>query len=195
MIVEAKRGWAPPSPEQLRRYEARLERAGRPTRRLVVLTKQGQDNIVRHQLGAWTPPPSVDVAIVGWADITRLARLASHEGRLAERRLAAELAEYLRGSADMRNTESNSVYVVSVSTSPIPDWPAPISWVAIVEQFKRYFYPATGPWPRTPPNYIAFRYWGELQSVHHVDDTPWSTTWPRSSRVPRIQRRGARRSC
>jgi hypothetical protein len=27
-----------------------------------------------------------------------------------------------------------------------------------------------GNWPKTPPNYIAFRYWGRLQSIHHVDE-------------------------
>lgn len=34
-----------------------------------------------------------------------------------------------------------------------------------------YFYPVgTGGWPKDPPNYIAFRYYGKLQSIHHVED-------------------------
>src|SRR3954470_19897758 len=46
-----------------------------------------------------------------------------------------------------------------------------ISWISIVEEFDRYFFPASGGgWPRTPPNYMAFRWSGHLQSVRHVDD-------------------------
>src|SRR5690606_2912614 len=34
---------------------------------------------------------------------------------------------------------------------------------------RRYFYPVEGgKWPE-PPNYIAFRFDGRLQSIHHVD--------------------------
>jgi len=28
-----------------------------------------------------------------------------------------------------------------------------------------------GTWPKEPPNYIAFRYAGKLQSIHHVEDS------------------------
>lgn len=36
----------------------------------------------------------------------------------------------------------------------------------------RYFHPiggGRGGWPKEPPNYIAFRYNGKLQSIHHVE--------------------------
>lgn len=26
-----------------------------------------------------------------------------------------------------------------------------------------------GGWPKEPPNYIAFRYYGKLQSIHHIE--------------------------
>jgi len=171
-IVEAKRGWSPPSQAQLRRYEARLARSPRDERRIVILTQNGAEQVVRHQLAGWAPPPHVEACVLAWSDVVDLARRASHEGRLAERRLAAELASYLRGVADMRNTESNSVFVVSLSSRPFNDkWPAGLRPLDIVEKHGRYFFPATGEnWPRTPPNYVAFRYWGALQSIHHVDD-------------------------
>ena len=71
----------------------------------------------------------------------------------------------------MRNTESNSVYVVSLSSGSLAGWPETIRTIDIVERYGRYFFPATGQnWPKTPPNYIAFRYWGRLQSIHHVED-------------------------
>jgi hypothetical protein len=71
----------------------------------------------------------------------------------------------------MRNIDSNSVYVVSLSTSLIPGWPAAVTSIDLVEKHERYFFPATGKnWPKTPPNYVAFRYYGRLQSIHHVDE-------------------------
>ena len=71
----------------------------------------------------------------------------------------------------MRNTESNSVYVVSLASTPFPGWPASITPINVVETYSRYFFPASGGgWPKVPPNYLAFRYWGRLQSIHHVDE-------------------------
>lgn len=169
VIVEAKRGWDPPSDAQLRRYEARLARAARPVQRIVILTQNGAETVVRHQVGPWQPAPPAAIEVLGWSDVVSLVRSASRGGPLAERRLAAELATYLRGVADMRNIESNSVYVVSLATTPFPGWTT--TPVEIIEKFGRYFFPGTGKnWPKTPPNYVAFRYYGRLQSIHHVDD-------------------------
>jgi hypothetical protein len=169
VIVEAKRGWDPPSESQLRRYEARLSRAGRPVQRVVILTQNGAETVVRHQVGPWQPSWPASIEVLGWSDVVGLIRGAGRGGSLADRRLAAEIATYLRGVADMRNIESNSVYVVSLATSPFPGWTlAPIE---IIEKHGRYFFPATGKnWPKTPPNYVAFRYYGRLQSIHHVDE-------------------------
>jgi hypothetical protein len=170
VVVEAKRGWRPPSAGQLRRYEARLARGGRQAQRIAILTQNGAELIVRHQLADWAPPPPVEACVLGWSDVVDIARRAGHSGPLAERRLATELATYLQGVADMRNSDSNSVFVVSLSAKPLTDaWK--ITTVDIVEGHNRYFFPATGTgWPKTPPNYVAFRYWGRLQSIRHVDD-------------------------
>jgi hypothetical protein len=135
----------------------------------VILTQNGAEAIVRHQVGPWQPAPPAAVEVLGWSDVVGLVRSTSRIGPLAERRLAAELAAYLRGVADMRNIESNSVYVVSLATTPFPGWTT--TPVEIIEKFGRYFFPGTGKnWPKTPPNYVAFRYDGRLQSIHHVDD-------------------------
>jgi hypothetical protein len=40
----------------------------------------------------------------------------------------------------------------------------------VVNERRRYFFPTEGHWPASPPNHIAFRYDGQLQSIHHVDD-------------------------
>lgn len=171
VIVEAKRGWGPPSAGQLHRYEARFARAARPTQRLVVLTQNGAESLVRHQLGPWEPPAPIKAAVVGWSDLVLLLREAGRRGPIAERRLARELASYLGGLADMRNTDSNQVYVVSLSSDPLGGWPATITAIQIVTDYQRYFFPAAAAgWPKVPPNYVAFRYWGALRSIHHVDE-------------------------
>jgi hypothetical protein len=44
-------------------------------------------------------------------------------------------------------------------------------FVDVVTKLGRYFFLANGKnWPKVPPNYIAFRYYGKPQSIHHVDD-------------------------
>ena len=171
VIVEAKRGWDPPSQAQLRRYEARFANAARPTQRVVILTQNGANEVVRHRLGTWQPPDPIGVEVVGWSDIVGLARAAGRQGALADRRLANELGVYLREVADMRDTASNRVYVVSLSATPWDGWAPDLTPVDVIERHNRYFFPASGKnWPKTPPNYVAFRYWGRLQSIHHVDD-------------------------
>ena len=71
---------------------------------------------------------------------------------------------------DLRHIDSESVYVVSLSMSAMPGWAAAQTTIDLVEQQGRYFFPATGrSWPPTPPTYVAFRYRGRLQSIHHVD--------------------------
>jgi len=170
LVIEAKRGWDPPSAAQLRRYEARLGSDGKAAQLLAILTQNGTEQIVRHQLADWDPPSPIRPCVLGWSDVVALARRESHSGSLAQRKLAAELAMYLQGVADMRDTDSNSVFVVSLGTWSFgPAWK--ITAIQIVEDHSRYFFPASGKnWPKTPPNYVAFRYWGRLQSIHHVDD-------------------------
>ncbi len=170
VIVEAKRGWNVPSAAQLRRYEDRFAAAGRPVQTVVILTQHGAGAVVRHHLGDWAPQDPITAEVVGWSDLVTMAAGAAHAGPLAERRLAAELADYLRGVADMRDTESNRVYVVALSATPFPGWPADFTPIHVIERHGRYFFPAFGSWPKTPPNYVAFRYWGKLQSIHHVED-------------------------
>ena len=168
-IVEAKRGWSLPSEAQLRRYEARFAAAGANEQRFVVLTQNGAEHVVRHRLGTWSPPELVDVVVLGWSNIVGLAELAARTGSPVERHLAHELASYLRGVADMRDTNSNRVWVVALTRRSWKDWPADLTPVAEVEQHRLYHYPSEGSYVKVVPNYIGFRYDGRLQSVHHVD--------------------------
>lgn len=170
VIVEAKRGWALPSNQQLRRYEARLATFGSPIQAFVVLTQNGVGAIVRNRLSGWAPPHPVEKVVLGWSDVVGLAAAASRNSRAVERHLTAELATYLRGVADMRDTNTNSVHVVSLRRQVWDGWPADLSPVDEVERHRIYHYPTRGGnYPKIVPTYMGFRYDGRLQSIHHVD--------------------------
>lgn len=185
LIFEAKRGWNLPSDAQLRLYAKRLDQSVAEDRRLVVLTQWGAEAFVASRLGEWDLPyPRV---ALGWERLVTIARRTARSGPHAERRLLRELATYFGSVADMRDIDSNRAYVVSVSRGSIEGWPT--SLVSIVEDHRSYFFPVgRGGWPKTPPNYMAFRYDGRLQSIHHVDGydivTDIGTTFPG---VPRAE--------
>lgn len=169
VIVEAKVGWEPPSEAQLHRYEGRFAKTTAPAKRLAVLTQNGAERVVRHRLGTWTPAPTIKLAVVGWSDLVSMATSAGREGSRAERNLALELATYLRGVADMRDTNTNQVHVVALSRRVWDGWPADLSPVDEVEKYRVYHYPTVGNYRKIVPNYMGFRYDGVLKSIHHVD--------------------------
>ena len=68
----------------------------------------------------------------------------------------------------MRNSRDKRVYVVALSTKSFKDG-GDYRWVDVVEKDKHYFHPIRKGWPKVPPNYIAFRYDGQLQSVHNIE--------------------------
>jgi hypothetical protein len=117
------------------------------------------------------------VVVLGWSDLVAMAMAAAHEGPLRERPVAAEPSIYLRGVADMRDTNSNEVHVVALTRRVWEGWPADLSPVDVVEKHRIYHYPTVGGnYPRIVPNYVGFRYDGRLQSIHHVDDYVVSDT-------------------
>jgi hypothetical protein len=170
VIVEAKRGWDPPSESQLLRYENRFTATGAPAQRFVVLTQNGAEQVVRHRLRAWSPAQPISVSVLGWSDLVSMAGSAGREGRPVERYLATQLGVYLRGVADMRDTNTNEVHVVALTRKVWAGWPADLSPVDEVEKLGLYHYPTVGNYRKIVPNYMGFRYDGRLQSIHHVDD-------------------------
>jgi hypothetical protein len=179
VIIEAKRGWWLPGDEQLRLYARRLVASATPQACLVVLTQWGAESSARHAIAQMDLP--YRCVVLGWADIVGLVRRARRADRSTSRLWLTELDHYLMGVTDMRDIDSNSVYVVSLGGNGPDGWP--INFIEVVTQLGRYFFPATGKsWPKQPPNYIAFRFDGRLQAIHHVDDyviaTDMSTVLP-----------------
>lgn len=168
VIIEAKRGWNLPSRAQLEKYAERrsLSESKAPSRVLVVLTECSREYAEMHLEAPNIP--GVPVVPLSWKDTATIARNAHPRGSHAEKRVLNELTTYLGGLMTMQKIDSNWVYVVSLARGTPQSWR--ISWIDIVNTRHYYFHPAgVRGWPKEPPNYIAFRYSGKLQSIHHID--------------------------
>lgn len=168
IIVEAKRGWNLPDFKQLETYANRksFKVSNAPFKRLLVLSDCSRDYAETHLEIRETSGVQVDP--ISWKDVATLANKVRTEGSHGEKRLIGELLTYLGGIITMQNIYSNWVYVVALASGTPSGWS--ISWINIVKQKRHYFHPVGGSgWPKEPPNYIAFRYYGKLQSIHHID--------------------------
>ena len=69
----------------------------------------------------------------------------------------------------MQTKDSNWVYVVVLGSGKLDN--CELTWIEIVKNYNKYFHPIGGNGrSKGPPNYIAFRYGGKLQAIHHIDD-------------------------
>ena len=166
LIIEAKRGWTTPSLKQLTTYALResFRRDMKTVRRIIPMSACGKEHAL-HTLGC-SEIEGVAVCPMSWKDLAKLAARSQRNASHAEKRLLGELLTYLRGIMTLQNLESNWVYVVSLGSGIPKGWG--ISWINIVEKRLKYFHALGGRWPKEPPNYIAFRYRGKLQSIHHI---------------------------
>lgn len=166
IIIEAKRGWSLPSASQLQKYAPRFEKSACPVQRFVVLTECSVEFATHHL--ECQAAKGVPVQPLPWKMVVKSAAHASAQGSHAEKRLLQELTSYLGRVTTMQNTDSNWVYVVVLASGTPEGWK--VSWIDIVKEKRRYFHPVgISGWPKDPPNYIAFRYYGRLQSIHHIE--------------------------
>jgi len=167
IIVEAKRGWTLPQEAQLKRYVSRLQ--SRETRRMALVSISAADRAYAARL----PPQINGVKLVhlAWSDVRAAVQRAYTLTRGAQEKLwLRELDAHLEAFVMVQDLSDNNVYVVSLADYPIKPG-HPYTWIDVVNQDRRYFHPVgTSGWPVIPPNYIGFRYRGQLQSVHHVDN-------------------------
>lgn len=171
IIIEAKRGWVFPTKTQLDKYATRVSfvTSNAKDKRIIVFNESIPAYTKTH-FGI-TDIRKIPVEVISWNGLVKIASSSKSIGRNAENKLLKELIIYLNKISSMQKTDSNMVYVVSLG-SGIPDkWT--ISWQDIVNKHSKYFHPvggSKGGWPLEPPNYIAFRYNGKLQSIHHIDE-------------------------
>ncbi|MBI4479122.1 MAG: hypothetical protein HY651_03775 [Acidobacteria bacterium] len=167
IIAEAKRGWTVPTLKQLVTYAKRrsFAKSKQAMRRILVLSGCSHEYALL-KLEA-RKVDGIEIHPVSWNEVAESARVALRGSSHAEKRLLRELLTYLQGVITMQNTDSNWVYVVSLGSGSPEGWG--ISWIDIVKKKSRYFHPVGATWPKEPPNYIAFRYHGMLQSIHHIE--------------------------
>lgn len=160
-VLEAKRGVELPDVAQLEKYVPVLQRIGVATMRLVTVSN------TPHNLARMALPAEVGrmpVVHLTWRGIRQLARNARLDDTNRNKHLLDEFHAYLTEILGMEKIHDNMVYVVSLGQGS--EWG--LESRAVVNAHKRYFYPVGDGWPE-PPNYIAFRYDGQLQTIHHVD--------------------------
>lgn len=166
IILEAKKGWAIPTEGQLRLYEQDLFGEATAERQRIALLTDATEDYAR-ATGFDPSRFKVPLAHITWADVLRDLRGLRLQSPW-KRRLRADLARYLGGVVHDRRVDSNMVFVLSLSGDS-PDWLG-MSFIDVVAKHSRYIHPyGQGRWPKEAPNYLAFRYHGRLQSVHHVE--------------------------
>lgn len=170
IVIEAKRGWTFPTRTQLDKYASRptFKNSTAKDKRIIVFN-ESIPAFTKTHFGI-TSIKNVPVEVISWNSIQKLTTISKSIGRDAENRLLNELNIYLAKISSMQKIDSNWVYVVSLGGGIPEKWS--ISWQDIVNKHSMYFHPVGGKkggWPAEPPNYIAFRYNGELQTIHHID--------------------------
>lgn len=165
IIVEAKRGMTLPTEKQFGMYAGRMAADGKSARCIVALTDCPEPYVKVHF--ATKRLRGIPVVHVSWAEVLKLAHQAHSYSRLREKYLIDDLRNYLKELVTMQQIDSNRVFVVALKDEKPKHWA--VSWIEVVTKKKRYFHPVGHNWPATPPNYIAFRYGAELQSIHHIE--------------------------
>ncbi|MBC8415009.1 MAG: hypothetical protein ISS80_04955 [Candidatus Cloacimonetes bacterium] len=166
LIIEAKRGWNLPTIIQLQKYASRKKfiNSSAPLKKIIVLSECTQHYVeANHEVNNIN---GIKVTYLTWRDIYNYSLTAIKKGSYTEKRYLSELNKYLEDIMTIQKIDSNRVFVVSLARGKPDKWN--ISWIDIVKKKSFYFHPIAKHWPYEPPNYIAFRYEGKLQSIHHI---------------------------
>lgn len=169
IIFEAKRGWLLPGSEQLTKYSLRddFRKSVAPTKVIVSMSE-----CTREYADTYLPFKEVNgipVVHLPYRDVYQIALEAVPSSNHEQKHLLTQFTDYLKGLMTMQKIDSNMVYVVSLGHGTPEN--CSLSWIDIVRKSNRYFHPigGKGGWPTEPPNYVAFRFDGQLQSIHHID--------------------------
>jgi len=168
LIIEAKRDWNFPSRTQLEKYAERksFKNSNAKIKKIIVVSEASHEyakaNFDIEQV------KGVEVIFISWKDIYNYSCQAKKQSSHTGKHLLRELNNYLETIMTMQKNDSNWVYVVALGHGKPKK--AKISHIDVIEKKLRYWHPIGGNgWPTEPPNYLAFRHGGKLQSIHHVD--------------------------
>ena len=170
IVIEAKRGFNIPCTGQLEKYAGRLLDSPdtKAKKMLLVLAESDRKEqwLARH---VPEQVKQVEVKAISWKQFQNMANdCVAKAKKHSEKRLLRQLIGYLEKVTTMQNQTSNLVYVVSASDHVFFK-DIGLSFIDVIEKCQKYFHPVGKGWPIEPPNYIAFRYRGKLQSIHHIE--------------------------
>ena len=168
IIFEAKRGWLLPQADQLTKYSLREDFVSKPVPHKHIVSLSECTQTYAECYLPFREVNGIPVSHISLREVFELARDARPASNHEQKHLLDEFTEYLGGVMTLQNKTSNWVYVVALSDGHYKE--CKLSWVDIVKKYNKYFCPVGGNgWPKEPPNYIAFRYHGCLQSIHHIE--------------------------
>lgn len=177
IIIEAKRGWVLPREPQLRLYSERSGFISSPAKvKAIVSMSECTEDYAKKRLPT---VPGTTVLHLPWMTICDLAGELRMKTAGKQNYILGELERYIKRIMTTQNKDTNWVYVVSlglgkveITTSEGKTETAGITYLDIVRKYNRYCCPVgggKGGWPKEPLTYIAFRYHGKLQSIHHIE--------------------------
>ncbi len=167
-IIEAKMGHEPPALAQLEKYAAKLNaEATEPVARMLVVLAQSDRRDLWLKRRVPDAVLGIPVKVLSWGQLKLAIDRAYPATHNTGKALLRQLRDFIESVLKMQTVTSNETFVVSVSRNT---WAGgTTTFTEVVEKFGKYFHPIGSGWPVNPPNYIAFRWDGQLQSVHHVD--------------------------
>lgn len=169
IIIEAKKGWLLPQSKQLTMYSQRENIQKSPAKLKAIVSMSECSSSYANAYLPFHQINGIPILHLSWKTIYNTAFKSKTTSNNAQKHLLDELMLYLEGIMTMQTKDSNWVYVVSLSSDKPEN--CNITWIEIVKKHNKYFHPlGINGWPKEPPNYIAFRYNGRLQSIQHIED-------------------------
>ncbi|MGH3376429.1 MAG: hypothetical protein ACRDP6_16990 [Actinoallomurus sp.] len=184
IVIEAKRGWLLPDEIQLDTYVPRILERGAGT--LVSLSDASTTWAAQMLPDAIQGVPLLHLP---WAVLREDLDASRREVHGGQRLWLTELNEYLRRAIKVLDPADGWTYCVAINTNR-PGEGGSRTFRDFVINEATYFHPygwGTG-WPKTPPNFLAFRWDAHVQRVHrvrHYEIAPnLQTHWPDIPEVP-----------
>ncbi|MCM1026257.1 MAG: hypothetical protein NC432_07460 [Roseburia sp.] len=177
IIIEAKRGWNLPGEAQLKLYSKRTDFRNSPAKiKAIVSMSECTEEYAKKRRPVI---PGIMVLHLPWMEICNISGKLRAKTAGKQNYILNELERYIKRIMTTQKKDTNWVYVVSLGlnkaeiiTSKGEKKAADITYVDIVRKYHRYCCPVgggKGGWPKEPLTYIAFRYNGMLQSIHHIE--------------------------
>ena len=167
VIIEAKRGFQRLPTDQIRRYaQGKIFKEKEGIQKRLAFFTDASEEYAKAMFDN-SPIEGLPIEIIPYREIYKRLSFSLSDSNNAEKYLINQLKTYLEKIITMQKIDTNWVWVVSLGDGGIPN--ISLSFKEIVKQKNLYFHPIGNGYPSEPVTYIAFRYEGKLQAIHHVD--------------------------